>query len=48
MNLFIFLSQMGSNHHFRNFDNIDTWEENPHNWDLSLSHIAKIKRWKMH
>ena len=43
MNLFIFLSQMGSNHHFRNFDNIDTWDENAHNWDLSHSHIAKIK-----
>lgn len=43
MNLFIFLSQMGSNHHFRNFDNMGDWKKYAHNWDFDFSHIAKIK-----
>lgn len=40
MNLFIFLSQMGSNHHFRDFDDLSTWIKHHDQYEFKFSHIA--------
>ena len=40
MNLFIFLSQMGSNHHFRDFDDLSIWIKHHDQYEFKFSHIA--------
>ncbi len=36
----MFLSQMGSNHHFRNFDDLSIWKEQHDQYEFKFSHIA--------
>ena len=37
MNLFIFLSQMGSNHHFRNYKDISIWKDHHDQYEFKHS-----------
>ena len=40
MNLFIFLSQMGSNHHFRNYKDISIWKDYHDQYEFKNSIIG--------
>ena len=43
MNLFIFLSQMGTNHHFRNYKDISIWKDHHDQYEFKNSIIGPTK-----